>query len=425
MSNENVYFDTQADPISCKRYLKPIMWLLSVPVTWFYKTKITKTGMENVNGPYLLLGNHNSFYDFQVLTRAIFPRSAAYVVAIDAFVQFPGVKWLMKRVGCICKRKFTNDLNIIRQMIKVKDKGEIVCFYPEARYSLCGTTAVLPSSLGKFCKLLDVPVVTFMCHGHHIDKPFWGHQKSRFIKGTEAELKLVLTVEQVREMSAEQINRKLVEEFQYDDFKWQRDRGINIFYKHRARGLHQLLYQCPHCGTEFEMDSHHDILECKHCGKQWKMLTNSTLQAVEGETEFFHIPDWYEWQRENVKKEVAAGTYSTGVLPAKIRALPNSTHFLIGDGFLVHDMDGFRIWAKRRDGSEFRQEFPVPSRYSCHIEFDYHNYGHSLDLATVKDSWFLSPHDCKFSLTKVSLATEELYYAYRRSIGKECPPGLA
>lgn len=48
-------------------------------------------------------------------------------------------------------------------MLKVKERGDVICFYPEARYSLCGTTAVLPSSLGKFCKMLDIPVVTFIC----------------------------------------------------------------------------------------------------------------------------------------------------------------------------------------------------------------------------------------------------------------------
>ena len=32
---------------------------------------------------------------------------------------------------------------------------------------------------------------------------------------------------------------------------------------------------------------------------------------------------------------------------------------------------------------------------------------------------------CEFSVTKMALATEELYFAYRRRIGKPCKPGLA
>ena len=63
--------------------------------------------------------------------------------------------------GCLCKRKFTNDIVLIRHLQRVINNGDIAVIYPEARYSLCGTTAILPESLGKMCKLLKVPVVSF------------------------------------------------------------------------------------------------------------------------------------------------------------------------------------------------------------------------------------------------------------------------
>ena len=131
MKKQFVYWDTSAEPITTRRYLKPLMWILSAPVAAMHKLKITKTGMEGVKGPYVLLCNHNSFFDFQAVTKAIFPQNANYVVAIDAFVGFPGLKWLMQRVGCIGKRKFTNDVTLIRQSKKVIDKGNVLCIYPE------------------------------------------------------------------------------------------------------------------------------------------------------------------------------------------------------------------------------------------------------------------------------------------------------
>lgn len=426
MAKSIKYFNTQADPKRCKWYLKPIMWLLCVPSCNSHKAVIKKTGMDGVKGPYILLCNHNAFYDFKVVTKAIQPRNANYIVAIDGFssLPVPGLKWLMLNVGCVVKRKFTNDVNLIRQMIKAKEMGNIICFYPEARYSLCGTTAVLPASLGKFCKLLDIPVATFICNGHHVNAPFW-NQKDRGVKGTEAELKLIYSREELRNTPVDEINRRLVEEFQYDDFRWQKEKGIKVNTPQRAEGLHKILYQCPDCGTEYEMDSCGDILECKHCGKKWRMLEDGSLQALEGETRFSHIPDWYEWERENVKSEVEKGAYNTGTLPVVVRSLPNTKHILVGNGTLVHNMDGFCVKATKEDGSEFNLEFPVPAKYSSHIEFNYRGYGDSLDLSTLQDTFFISPYDCKFSLTKIALATEELYYAHRRAIGKPCAPGLA
>lgn len=424
------HFDTLAEPITTRWYLKPIMWLLSVPVTKLHRTKITKTGMEGVKAPYLLLCNHNSFYDFQVLTAAIFPQNANYVVAIDAFVGPSIVKWLMLHVGCFGKRKFTSNLPLVRQMKRIVEKGNIACMYPEARYSLCGTTAVLPKSLGKLCKLLDVPVVVFMCNGHHVNAPCW-NQTDRGVKGTDAELKLVLTTEQVREMSVDEINARLVEEFQYDDFAWQKRNGIRSSFKKRAEGLHRILYQCPHCGTEFEMSSKGDTLKCNHCGQEWKMTEYGELHAVpgtssvEGGVDFTHIPDWYEWERANVRKEVVERRYGTGPLEVTIRTIPDNKAILLGTGTLEHDFDGFHIKGTTVDGEPFSEEHPVESKYSCHLEFDYKQYGECLDLSTLEDTWFFSSKDKRFCLTKFALATEELYFEHRRLEGKPCEPGLA
>ena len=85
-------------------------------------------------------------------------------------------------------------------------------------------------------------------------------------------------------------------------------------------------------------------LFCTACGKHWTMSELSELSADEGETEFSHIPDWYEWERDNVRKEVEAGTYSSGELPVTVDSLPNAKRFLrLGEGVMVHDMEGFTV----------------------------------------------------------------------------------
>ena len=151
------------------------------------------------------------------------------------------------------------------------------------------------------------------------------------------------------------------------------------------------------------------------------------LRADEGETEFSHIPDWYEWERENVRREVEAGSYSTGVLPVRVDSLPNARRFLrLGEGTMVHDMNGFAVRGTTPEGEPFEMIKTVPSLYSCHIEYEYlGKYGDCVDLNTLEDTWYIYPHDCDFSVTKMALATEELYFAHRRSIGRPCEPGLA
>ena len=93
---------------------------------------------------------------------------------------------------------------------------------------------------------------------------------------------------------------------------------------------------------------------------------------------------------------------------------------------MVHDMNGFTVRGKTPAGEPFEMIKTVPSLYSCHIEYEYlGKFGDCVDLNTLEDTWYIYPHDCAFAVTKMALATEELYYAYRRAQGRPCPPGLA
>ena len=416
-------FDMKKPPCRTKWFLQPLEWILSFPALIQHRTIIRKSRTEGLRPPYLLLCNHNAFNDFKVATKAMFPYRANYVVAIDGFI---GREWLLRAIGCICKRKFTNDITLIRHLRQVIKNGNIAVVYPEARYSLCGTTAVLPASLGKMCKLLGVPVVTLICHGHHINSPFW-NLHDRGVAPTEADFGVLFTAEELKEADADEINEKIVAAFQYDDYTWQKERNIRITYPKRAEGLQKVLYQCPHCGTEFKMSAEGTKLRCNACGKVWTLSELGELSADDGDTEFSHIPNWYEWERANVRKEVEAGTYSSGALPVRVDSLPNAKKFIhLGEGTLIHDMNGFIVRGTDRDGDPFEMVKPVPSLYSCHIEYEYlGKYGDCVDLNTLEDTWYIYPHDCDFSVTKMALATEELYFAYRRSSGQPCKPGLA
>ena len=423
MKNEVTRFDMNRPPVPTKWYLQPLEWVLSMPATIRHRTIIRKYRTKGLKPPYILLCNHNAFMDFKVATRAIFPHRANYVVAIDGFI---GREQLLRSIGCICKRKFTNDLTLIRQLKQVIINGNIAVIYPEARYSLCGTTAVLPASIGKLCKLLKVPVAVLICHGHHINSPFWNLHE-RKVAPTEADFMLLFTEEELAGASADDVNEKILSAFQYDDYAWQKERNILINYPRRAEGLHKVLYQCPSCGTEYRMRSIKTQILCEACGKSWTMAENGELSADRGITEFAHIPDWYEWERENVRKEVKAGVYSTGELPVHVDSLPNARRFIrLGEGTMVHDMSGFTVQGTDLDGDPFEMIKTVPSLYSCHIEYEYlGKYGDCVDLNTLEDTWYIYPHDCDFSVTKMALATEELYFAHRCAIGRPCKKGFA
>jgi|LSQX01.3.fsa_nt_gb hypothetical protein len=392
-------------------YLQPLSWALSYPDVWKYKAKIQRD-LKGVKPPYIMLCNHNSFLDFKVMTAAIFPKRANYVVALDGFI---GREGIMRKVGCIGKRKFVNDVELIRQTVRLLKQGQIVVYYPEARYSFVGTNSVLPDSLGKMLRFLQVPVVTLITHGHHLHEPAW-NQTARDVP-IESELKLLLTAEEVARLSPEEILERVDQAMTYDDYAWQTENKIRIDYPKRAEELHRVLYQCPNCKTEYRMQSEGAHLSCQACGKTWELTEYGQIRALEGETEFDSPPAWYEWERENVRAEVLAGTYGmeSEVL---IDSLPNSKGFVpLGKGWLRHDMNGIVLRGQHL-GEDFEVIKSNISLYSIHVEFNYIDKKRDLiDISTIDDTYFVYPLSEDTSVTKISLAVEELYKLETGKIG--------
>lgn len=409
-------FDMSKAPTRQWKILRDFIKIVSNGQLKKHKTIVRRFGIEGLKPPYLLLCNHNAFFDFFVAANTIYPARANYVVAIDGFTMpmgngFISRESLMRAAGCICKRKFTNDLRLIRQLKRIIENKDVAVIYPEARYSLCGTNAVLPESLGKLCKILSVPVVTLICHGHHINSPFW-HLGDKGVR-TEAEFCQLLSSEDVREMSADEIFDRVNKAFEYDDFKWLRESDREITTPDRAEGLHKVLYQCPACLKEYKMHSSKNELYCEACGKRWIMDTKGVLKANHGKTEFPHVPDWYEWERKNVRKEIKDGTYFF-TSPVHVASLPNSKGYIdLGKGTMTHDMNGFHVSVSGPHG-DFQMEKPAASMYSCHIEYEYlGKYGDCVDLNTLEDTWYTYPECEDFSVTKMALATEELFQHYQ------------
>ena len=395
-------FDMKKPPERPK--LRLLSYLIAVMEKPKHKIKIDKSGFKGIKPPYLLLANHNAFMDINVMTIATFPHPKNYVIAIDGYLNR---EKLIRMIGGICKRKFTTDLQLIKQLEYAVAHKRVPVIFPEARYSLCGTTAIIPPALGRLCKHLNIPVVMLMMHGHHINSPFW-NLTDRKVKGFQAELKCIIQKNELSELSLDEINERIHDAFQYDEYNWQKEHNIHVTYKGRAEGLHKVLYQCPHCGKEYRMDSKGTQLFCKACGHTWEYSELGELQAVEGETYFSHIPDWYEWERDNVRKEVEAGTYHfEGEVHTSM--MPKDKFVPIGDGHLVHDTNGFRLTGEF-EGEKYEVFLDARMHYGVHIEYEYlGKYGDCVDLNTLDNTYYVYPHGEDFAVTKFSLACEELF----------------
>ena len=409
-------YKTAKYPIRQPFALTLLIWVLSKFALMGKKYKIEKVNMEGLKPPYIMLSNHMYFVDFELAALATFPHRMNNVVNIDGYIKRA---WLLELIGAICTRKFTNDLHLIKSIKKVLKRGDAVGLYPEARYSPCGVTSFIPDSVAKLVKSCKVPVLAVIHHGNHLYTPFWNFRKKRkvplYTKATQ-----ILTKEQVQEMSVEEIDKVIREAFVYDEYKYQKENNILITEKYRAEGLHKVLYQCPQCLKESKMNSKGTEIYCEECGKRWNLNEDGTLSALSGETEFSHVPDWFEWQRANVIKEVEEGRYSFED-DVDVYSLPRTSKVMhLGSAKVVHDREkGFIL-----EGFYNKQEYriirePLMSN-SLHVEYDYCHIKpyDCFDITTEDDCYFCYPKKQNV-ITKLGFATEAIYQYNLRKINNK------
>ena len=393
-----------------KRPMMPQGWLAAIvriaiaPTLWKTKFSYTTERMDLVGDqPCLILMNHCSFTDMKLAYGIFYPRKFGIVTSVDAMSGILGK--LMRLLGCTPTHKYVTDLTLIKDLEYMLKKNKTsVLMYPEAGYSFDGCTTTLPRKLGVLMKKLGVPVVTVITQGAFHRDPLYNMLQIRDVK-VSAHVKCLATAEELKEKSVAELDALLDEAFSFDNFAWQRDNKVPIDVPFRADGLHRILYKCPHCGTENQMEGKGIHLTCHACGKQWTMDEYGQLSANGADTEYPHIPDWYQWERACVRKELEDGTYLLDT-DVEIAVQVNLDGVcMIGNGHLTHDLNGFHL-----TGADGKLDYRQSTVYSHTLYSDYYWYeiGDVIGIGDNEFSYFCFPKE-NVSVSKARLATEELY----------------
>ena len=388
---------------------RTLLYLVSKPTLVKFNYKLKKVDMDKLGKrePALFLMNHSSFTDMKMAAASLYPRKFNIVCTYDAFM---GKNWLMKQIGCTPTHKYVNDVALIRNIIHATNKNRhSVLMYPEAGYSFDGTSTALPDSLAECLKMLKVPLVVIRTYGAFARDPLYNNLQLRKVR-VSADVEYVLSPEQIAESSNEELNAIIAEKFSFDNFRHQQETKTKITEKFRADYLNRVLYKCPECLTEGEMEGKGTTLSCKHCGKKYELTEYGFLEAHEGETKFNHIPDWFAWQRACVRKEIERGEYSLDV-PVDIYVLVDTKKlYNVGEGRLVHNEEGFHLTGC--DGKlDYKQK--TLSSYSVNSDYYWYEIGDMISIGGGKILYYCFPKVKGDFVAKTRLAAEELYKIHK------------
>lgn len=394
------------------------MRLASTPDLHAVHFAYEKKNLERAGkGPWLVLMNHSSFLDLEIASKILFPKRYNIVCTSDGLV---GKEGLMRHLGCIPTQKFVTDLKLITDIKHAVQNNKIsVLMYPEASYSFDGTATPLPRRMGVLFKALRVPIVMITTFGSFARDPLYNNLQKRKVK-VSARIECLLTPEEVEGKSVEEIDVILDQAFAFDYFRWQQENQVRIEESFRADGLHRILYKCACCGTEGQMEGSGTTLVCHACGKSWELDPLGYLKEKESpspagketgreklpdEKSFSHIPDWYAWERECVRKEIDDGRY---VLDTEVEIgviVDFKSLYMVGSGTLHHDADGFVL-----DGCEGKLHYQQTPKenYSLYADYFWYEIGDVICIGKKDCLYYCFPKK-KDVVAKTRLACEELF----------------
>lgn len=393
--------------------------LLSALIHTLSSSELKKVGFKCIEGdmkgigekqPALYLMNHSCFTDLMIASHVI-KGSYNIVSTTDALV---GKEKLMRAIGCIPTQKFQTDIRLIRDIKYALDNLHCsVLMYPEAGYSFDGTATTLPDSLGKFLKILGFPVVMIRTHGAFLRDPLYNGLRIRNCQIT-ADKYTLFTVDELKNMSASQVNERIHDAFGFDNFAEQFETDTKITEDFRAEGLSRVLYKCPVCGKESMMQASGITLKCLECSSEWELNELGKMEyksagipeRISAPKLFDHIPDWYAWERQCVKNEIEDGAYKLDI-PVRIFMIrDNKAMYEIGEGRLTHTEKGFHLTGCDGRLDYFRKPL---SSYTVNSDYFFYEIGDMISIGDKDKLFYCFPPSDIDVVAKTRLAAEELY----------------
>ena len=129
------------------------------------------------------------------------------------------------------------------------------------------------------------------------------------------------------------------------------------------------------------------------------------MQAKDGETEFSHIPDWYAWQRQQVRQALEDGSYSLETDVDIAMQVDYKAIYKVGSGHLSHSTEGFRLTGC--DGALAYTQGPLAC-YGLYADYFWYSIGDMICVGNADALYYCFPKD-DTPVAKTRLAVEELY----------------
>ena len=286
--------------------------------------------LDKIEGPYLLLVNHNIELDPALV--GVAARKQLYFVASEHILRKGlGTWFLMTFFKPIIHMKGKQGMQTVKQMLKTLKEGHSVCLFPEGNRSFNGLTGEILPSIGKVAQCSGAKLVTYRFEGGYLTQPRWsltlrrGELRGRLVN--------VYSPEDLKKMTGDQVYESICRDLQEDAYETQKQNRIAYKGKNLALGMESTLFICPNCQKVSTLHSQGSRLFCE-CG--FDAVYDVYGELTDRDDNKYTITQLDRMQQERLRQMVDAGE---GV------AEP-----LFTDEVTLYEIDGEHNPVGRKDG---------------------------------------------------------------------------
>ncbi len=268
--------------------------------------------LKDIEGPYLLLANHNLELDPAFV--GVAAKKHLYFVASEHILRKGIGTWLlMTFFKPIIHQKGKQGMNTIKEMLKTLKDGYSVCIFPEGNRSFNGLTGEILPSIGKVARRSGAKLITYRLEGGYLSQPRW----STTLRKGKIQGKLIkeYSVEELKGMTDEQVNEAICADLYEDAYATQEKEKIAFKGKKLALGMEATVFACPQCKKIGTMHSDADHLYCD-CGFKAKYDVYGELTDTQGDK--YTVTQLDQMQRKILEEKMTIGLEDTPLFSDKV-----------------------------------------------------------------------------------------------------------
>ena len=312
-----------------------VQFLCFIVAKVIFRRRYLRNEIKGKKGPFVVIANHACALDFVNLIGAT-KTPMTFVISNTFYTTLP-FKAFMDRIGVIPKQQFQTFLSDLYKMKAAVKNDGILVIYPAGLMCEDGQSTPIPVATYDFLRWMKADVYMARTIGTYFAMPKWA--KGMRAGRTYIDIYKLFDREELAALDDEALKTRTNEALLFDSYEEQEEHLVKYAGGDRVEGLENVLYQCPHCGTEYAVrPKDKRTLACAVCGYEQESDKYGFFHNKKGiGREIRHVSAWSRRIYEDLKARVKTGEAGEMSLPARIRRIDTEQRkFLdIGEGVVT------------------------------------------------------------------------------------------